>query len=382
MKLLRKTICTPLALAAFSLACVQSANADEASGAWDLFHGAPKYKLQNGNYWKLRGRIMWDIADLSETLPAGRERSINESEFRAARIGVEGKFGDFKYVGELDFAGSKTSYKDVNIKWSGPITIQAGQMKAGGSLEELTSGRHTTFMERGMVTDAFGFDRRLGVQIAKSGKNYGISGGVFGNSIDGAKEGNPVNTILAARGYYVPVLEKGKIIHVGATLRHTDRARGAPKHSARWGAHLAKEKVKPSIGGDALLFGFEAATIQGPFHLHSEYLNESGDFGSAKGGFIQAGYFITGETRTYKGGKFNRTKPTKPLSAGGVGAFEVAARFETLDARSAGDEKADAFTLGLNWYPESHLRVSVNYTDASGDKFEADGLQMRLQMDW
>ena len=111
-------------------------------------------------------------------------------------------------------------------------------------------------------------------------------------------------------------------------------------------------------------------------------MNESGDIGSANGGFIQAGYFITGETRTYKGGKFNRTKPAKPLSAGGMGAFEVAARFDTLDARSAGDEKVDAFTLGVNWYLESHLRVSANYTDASGDKFEADGLQMRLQMDW
>ena len=352
------------------------------SSAWDLFHGAPKVKDSNGNYWKLRGRVILDIADLSETAIGGTQNSRTEDEFRAARIGVEGQYDNFKYTAEVDFAGSKTTYTDIKLTWKGPVAITVGQMKAGGSMDEVTSGRHLAFMERGMATDGFGFDRRLGINVAKTGKNYGVNAGIFGNSINGAKDGKPSNTIVAARGYYAPVLEKGKVVHVGSSVRFTDNAVGAPKRSARWGLHLASEKVKPVIGAEALLLGFEAATIQGPFHSHAEFLTEDGGSGTANGGFVQAGYFLTGESRKYKGGKFDRTKPKNPLSTGGFGAWEIGARFDTFNAHEAGDEKVDAYTVGLTWYPESHLRVKLNYTGASGDKYEANGLQMRLQMDW
>ena len=235
-----------------------------------------------------------------------------------------------------------------------------------------------------MVTDAFGLDRRLGVALSKSGKNYSATAGIFGNSINGAQNGTPTNTVWSARTTYAPVLEKNRIVHFGASMRHTDKAAGAPKRSARWGSHLAAEKLKPKIGGDALFIGLEAATIMGPFHAHAEYQKENGNIGSAKGGFIQAGYFLTGESRTYKAsaGKFDRTKPNRPLSKGGYGALELLARFDTLDARKASDEKANAYTLGATWYPESHLRVKINYTDASADTFGANGLYMRVQMDW
>ena len=378
--------CTMVAFSTLALFAALPSNAyaedNENQTVWNIFHGAPKFKSDNGNYWKIRGRILWDIADITETPINGLSRNINADEFRAARIGIEGQFDVFKYKAELDFAGNKTSYKDINVTWKGPLAITVGQMKAGGSLEEITSSRHIAFMERGMATDAFGFDRRLGVNIAKSGKNYGVNAGIFGNSINGKKDDKPSNTVWAARGYFTPVQEKGNIVHLGASVRHTNNATGAPKHSARWGLHQATEKVKPVIGSDAFLFGFEAATVQGAFHAHAEYLTEDGDLGSAKGGFIQAGYFLTGESRKYKGGKFDRTSPLKPLSQGGWGAWEIGARFDTLDARKAGDEQEDSYTVGLTWYPESHLRVKLNYTDSKGDKFNADGVQMRLQLDW
>ena len=351
-------------------------------GIAQLFHGAPKFKSDNGDYWKIRGRLMWDIASFSEAPNALSERNIDDTEFRAARIGIEGKFGDFKYTAEADFAGSKTSYKDVNIAWSGPVKITVGQMKAGGSMEEMTSGRHTTFIERGMMTDGIGFDRRIGAQVSKSIGDGGVSAGIFGNSINGAIDGKPTNTVIAARGFYAPIKEKTNVLHFGGSVRHTDRALGAPKHSARWGPHLATEKIKPIVGDDALLLGLEAARIQGSFHAQAEYLTEYGDLGDVQGGFIQAGYFLTGETRKYKGGKMDRTKPKKPVSKGGFGAWEIAARFDTINARDAGDEKVDAYTLGINWHPESHARISVNYTSANGDRFDASGLYMRLQMDW
>ncbi|VAV90285.1 hypothetical protein MNBD_ALPHA06-1916 [hydrothermal vent metagenome] len=360
--------------------------ADETTGSplAVLFQGAPKYKDANGNWLKLRGRVYYDVVALKET-PVGRgQTQINANEFRAARLGVQGRYGKFAYVGELDFAGNKTSFKNVNIAWKGPVTIRAGQMKTTNSMEEQTSSRNTSFLERGMITDAFGLDRRLGVSIAKTGNNYGLAAGVFGNSINGKQDNTPGNTVLSARGSFAPINEKTKILHFGASVRYTDRAALAPKRSARWGAHLAGEKINPQIGGEALLYGLEAATVFGAFHAQAEYMREDGNLGFAEGGFVQVGYFFSGETRKYKAGagKFDRTKPLRPLSAGGFGGWEVVARYDRLDARRSGDQQADAWTLGLTWYPQSHLRVKLNYTDASGDKFQADGLQMRLQVDW
>ena len=366
-----------------ALSTTHTALAGEVS-PWSLFHGAPKYKDADGNYVKLRGRIYWDTARLNETSLGGTERDIDVDEFRAARIGVEAQYNEYKFVGEIDFAGGKTTYKEVSIIYKGPISIKIGQTKTPNSMEELTSSRHISLIERGMVTDAFGLDSRLGVVMSKSGKNYSATAGIFGNSINGAQNGTPANTVWSTRATYAPIMEQNQIVHIGASLRHTDKAAGAPKRSARWGSHLATEKIKPNIGGDAFLIGLEAATIMGPFYAHAEYLKEDGNIGSAKGGFIQAGYFLTGESRAYKAsaGKFDRTKPSYPLSKGGYGALELAARFDTLDARKAGDEKANAYTIGATWYPESHLRVKINYTDASADTFGANGLYMRVQMDW
>ncbi len=358
--------------------------ADTQAGIWKLFHGAPKHKDANGNFWKFRGRIFLDGATINEDQAGGGENSFEDSAFRAARIGVEGKHSNFKFKAEVDFGGGKTSINDANLTWNGPLDVTIGQMKAGLTLEELNSARHFTFIERGMITDAIGFDRRIGINIGKGGKNYSVNAGVFGNSIDGAVDGRATNEVWAGRVTYAPVLEEDHIVHIGASLRHTNRERGGPKHSARWGPHLAKEKINPRVGDDALLFGLETAAVMGPFHGHAEYLKEDGELGSVDGGFIQAGYFLTGETRNYRAGsgQFSRTKPLKPLSQGGLGGWEISGRFDTLDARGAGDEQVDAWSVGLTWYPESHLRLKLNYTDASGDTFTGKGLYTRLQIDW
>ncbi len=371
-----------------SIASPSFANENARSDIWNLVQGAPKIKDANGNSWKIRGRILWDWASLSETRTGAVENSFDADEFRTARIGVEGKYGNFKYKAEADFAGRGTTAKAVNVTWTDkdivPVYVKVGQMKAGNTMEESTSSLHSTFIERGMITDAVGLDRRIGVELGQAGDNYSWMVGAWGNSVNGAIDGTPSNTILAARASYAPVLEKDKLVHIGAFLRRTDTGRGAPSRSARWGSHLATEKIRPILGDNAVLYGAEFASRFGPVHTQAEFMVEDGDTGSVRGGFVQAGYFLTGEARGYKAGagKFDRTKPSRPLSKGGFGAWEIAARFDTLDARSAGDEKADTWTLGLTWYPESHLRVKINYTDAKADTFSAKGLYTRLQIDW
>ena len=77
----------------------------------------------------------------------------NAAEVRAARLGIEGNFlQGWKYKLETDFADSTVDLKDAYIEYSGellePAYFRVGQYKTPNSLEELTSRRFLTFMER------------------------------------------------------------------------------------------------------------------------------------------------------------------------------------------------------------------------------------------
>ena len=106
------------------------------------------------------------------------------------------------------------------------------------------------------------------------------------------------------------------------------------------------------------------------------------------GGYVEAGYFLTGETRGYKGGLWDRTKVLKPFSKGGLGAFQIIGRVDYLDLDSSKLKngctnnfvtgvctastatllgkggKQLGFLAGLTWIPEDYLRVLLNYSHA------------------
>ena len=109
-----------------------------------------------------------------------------------------------------------------------------------------------------------------------------------------------------------------------------------------------------------------------------------------------AAYMLTGETRSFKGGNFDRLRPYKELGKDGLGAFEVALRYDQLDlgstpilARAGNDAKS--VTLGLNWYFNPFAKLMLNVIHFSGDntpldpvgaKTKGDALATRLHFDF
>jgi len=86
------------------------------------------------------------------------------------------------------------------------------------------------------------------------------------------------------------------------------------------------------------------------------------------GYYLQAAYTITGETRPYKKGKFKRVSPK-----GDMGAVEVVAKYEDGDATFGNQSgEYDVITLGVNWYVNKSVRLSLNYLDADVDTDSAD----------
>ena len=104
------------------------------------------------------------------------------------------------------------------------------------------------------------------------------------------------------------------------------------------------------------------------------------------GGYLEAGYFITGETRGYKGGLWDRTKVLKPFSKGGWGAVQVNGRVDylNLDSGKLRNGFNNNFQTGVSsasvnntrggkqlgllasviWIPEDYLRMYLQYSHA------------------
>lgn len=171
------------------------------------------------------------------------------------------------------------------------------------------------------------------------------------------------------------------------------------------------------------LWGVEALGILGPWHVQSEYYDYKVDLvnlaaGSgitgvktdnagnstknikASGYYVQASWLLTGETRHYDpvSGTLGKVKPINKY-----GAWEVAGRWDKVDFAKTvnvtgrvdapvifcgnnyranagivnnyncnnGGEMTD-WTVGLNWYPNSNVKLMANYTSAEGKYAKAD----------
>ncbi len=176
--------------------------------------------------------------------------------------------------------------------------------------------------------------------------------------------------------------ETDKILHVGAGLSHR-RPTDAPRFRVRTTGDGPRAIDTGDINDvdEINVYNLELASVLGPLSLKTEYFETSmsRDNGASDadfdGYYIQAGYFLTGESLPYIGkpGSFGRVKPNYPFSLknGGWGAWEVVARHENLDLNDAGagitggELKSNMF--GINWHLNDHVRVMGNIIDVNTD---------------
>ena len=163
-------------------------------------------------------------------------------------------------------------------------------------------------------------------------------------------------------------------------------------HLSQWGVETALEL--DSLYGQAGYYGFQvtrsplaytqftASAVSAPTIVQPSNNNFSAWYG-------QATWILTGESRAYNAatGSFTAPKPNHPfaLDGSGFGAWELAARYSDMNLNDhvsdptnvvtawTGTSKTYTYyntvrggdqriaTLGLNWYPNSVIRVAVNY---------------------
>lgn len=304
-------------------------------------------KVSSGDYkFQLGGRIMYDYNKAEEN------GIVDEDGFnlRRGRIYVKGNIAK-NWAFKSQFNTNGGGVEDLYLQYKGlgkAAQIKIGNQKMPFGLEELTSSKDISVLERSAITERYAVGREEGVTIGGALADniwYGIGTFFVDEDTDDTELG------YAARAAFAPVNNDGSVLHFGAAIK--------------------------SVGDDDAI-GLEAAAVAGPFHIQAEFVDGEEGSTDVDGYYVQAGYILTGESRPYKGGKFKRVKP-----AGNGGAWEVVLRHEDGDGSHSdielGTTDATATTVGLNWYPHKNVRFGVNYTDGEDNNSSDEGEEFRIR---
>lgn len=368
--------------------------------------GAPEIKTADGWSFKPRGRLQIDVASIDTPAGVTGTHGGVGTEFRRAYIGFEGKIpGGFGYRVEADLANNSVDLTDVYMTYgTGPLTITAGQHKPFWSLDEMTSDLFTSMLERAAFTQAFGFERRVGLSAQYKAKALLLQGGVFGDNANDLISDSNNAVSFDGRVVWMPKFGQTQL-HIGGS-GHWRNINDAPavRYAPRPFVHTTNSRIIDTGSFAATSergLGLEAAAMIGPFHAAGEGFWQTvrrPGFADPTffGGYAEVGYVLTrGDARTYKDGAFDRLAPSRPINAGGPGAIEINARYDYLDLNDAGIIGGRQRTLGVSlvWAPISYVRLSANYgrlkfDDAAigtptGDRdYSADAFGLRTQIDF
>ncbi|MGH8585786.1 MAG: OprO/OprP family phosphate-selective porin [Gammaproteobacteria bacterium] len=371
--------------------------------------------------WRIGGRLHTDAAFYNNDTGTGDTTTLSSgADIRRARLALEATlYRNWQLKLEYDFAGAADvddGIRDAYLRYlytaGWPASITVGQFKEYLGLESITSSNEISFIERALPSRTFndvagGSDgRRLGVGLNTFGHNvWTASAGVFGRNASGETgdddESDPVGFV--GRLTLSPWHTENRALHLGVAGSwfspgdgHTVQIRSRPE--ARVGADRLVD-TGAFDAEDLNRYGLEAAGVYGPFSLQGEYLladvnrEEAGnpDVGF-DGWYVMGSWVLTGESRRYdfEEARFKNPKPKGIVGKGGIGAWELLARYSSLDLNDEDIDggKEDNFTFGINWYPTPNFRFMANYVrvlDLEGGDFdgaEPDAFLLRAQAYW
>ena len=358
---------------------------------------------------KVQGRIMYDMVfpDADDDLEAAVGDFDPTVGFRRLRVEMGGTiFEDIYYQNTIDFSATPHQLKDnlIGIKGlPGGLSAQAGYFKEPVGLEELTSSKYITFMERSIVTNAFAPAHNMGIMAQGSHMSDKLNW-AFGDFTDHAASGvGPTQWQhnFTGRITYAPIFDKEqkRALHLGLSFQdrspetENDRVRVRPEMPF---VNRTLDTGTFSVDTEQII-GLEAAWVGGPISVQGEFYTAEfddhpdapGPSPSYSGYYLQASYWLTGESRPYSKGTFGRVKPKSNFTTkGGTGALELKVRFATLDLDDDGlnGGEGDDITVGANWHLNPNTRVMLEWITHDADLAAVSGtitgIQLRFQIDF
>jgi phosphate-selective porin OprO/OprP len=333
---------------------------------------------------------------------------------RRARLCSSGtlyNYYDFRV--EAEFARGSTRLNDgfMNIHYWPEAQLMFGQFKVPYSMEELHSDNWIDFVERSLA-NKIAPSRDVGAMIhgGLADELLYYQAGIFNGyklnqvvDVDGGKDGS-LRLVLApfkksSRWFVEGLRLGGSITYGNEELKNDDWW-----NSGDWSTAAGTKYLVMADGvfqdGTRTRIGAELYWDWGSLALKAEYMNvdfEGLQVGTlindydVEGAYISLDYWLTGEKHAYKKGAPARVVPIENFELGGSGwgAFQIGARYEFVEAdeglldqgyvdATQYTDRADGFTIGLNWYPNEMIRLMLNYYHV---KFEDDILVSGQRID-
>lgn len=361
---------------------VQVAQAKPASDTAISWKGGPVFSKGAASF-HVKGRIQYDAGLLMTPASVVDRAKGYANELRRLRLGGEGQLGGgFGYKLELELSDNVSDLVDTFITYEkGKWLVMLGNHNAFQSLDELIGDTGGSVMERAAFTDAFGFERRLGLSAQYRSGIVLAQAGIFSDSADSltnasdGPNGGDENNSYGVDGRIVLAPKWGDTqLHIGASAHWRDfqRLSATPqRYRQRAYLHTANSRflATPNIPADGEShYGVELAGVRGPLWWAGEghWLRVSRPGLSDPtffGGYGEVGYVFTGETRGYKNGIFSTVKPARPVGSGGWGAFQATLRYDYLNLNDKGivGGTQNAIIAALVWTPIENLRFNINY---------------------
>ncbi len=327
------------------------------------------------------GRLLFDNLWISsDDYPSSDTQ--DQSFFRTVRLQADGTiFRNAFYKIEVDFATGTVVLRDVymGLRKLGPLgTFTAGHFKEPMSLDDLTGRVFLTFMERAACTNAFAPGRNNGLMLNNNFLEEGMLGvfaGIFKDVNDqgtGSDDGSySFTTRICA--FFLYDKELNRVLHAGFSYSYRNATNDTVQFRARpdIGAGPYFVDTGTFTANENNLFNFDFMFMFRAFHVQSEFFmaDLSGAGGPAPtftGWYVEIGWFVTGGMRQYSTDRkvIERPRIERNFHAGegGLGAWQIAFRFDTIDLTDAGilGGVQECYTIGANWYWNPQMRVMFN----------------------
>lgn len=325
----------------------------------------------------------------------------NDFDIRRARIFIEGRIYEyFRYKLEAELEGSSSDRlvdAYINFDYFPYLQFRIGQFKEPFSLENLISDKYLPFNERSMayyLTPARDVGFMIHGKFFDDALQYGV--GIFnGDGRDANRRGQKDDKETTGRlvmqpfRHFGPALFRG--LQAGGSYSYarldTSDFNFKIRTPARTPFFTVQARAKFHITQEVESlerYGGELAYTYGPLLLFGEIIRdkfqdvslsntERFDF-DLRGWYVAGLLMLTGEKPIMKGGVLQKTKPRNrfDMRKRAWGAWSIGFRYQEFEAGRVVYEslvnegfsvrKVEAFTLALNWYLNSMMRLSLNYS--------------------
>ncbi|MCS6771337.1 MAG: OprO/OprP family phosphate-selective porin [Kiritimatiellae bacterium] len=337
--------------------------------------------------------------------PVSSDKSLEESkgpfrntvDFRRFWLEADGDLSSrTHFAAHVDLSGGRTAIRNLYAGLSDiPVlgTVRVGHQQEPFGLDELNANTSIVFAERALSAFYPGYHAGIRTIRTLAGERATLSYGIF-------RDTDETGRIISDDGYGLTARATTLLLtnvpssgwfHIGAAVSLREPPEGVldlrARPENRWVPPFLSATNLPA--DHIILVGLESAATIGSLSAQAEWVlstaSTDGDEQAHQGGYIQAAYALTGETRPYlaRSGTVGGIQPTTTFDSGGIGAWEVAIRLSNLEFDGAPPLGGAIRNIGaaVNWYVNALVRASINWIRARvEDLGEADLLLIRFQL--